>query len=96
MEGQRNSRRKKRRKTVLPCIAGFFLLLLLWTLWQNLTCGLTEYALYSPDLPAGFDGYRILQISDFHSACFGNDNEALIRIADEACPDIIVITGDLV
>lgn len=47
------------------------------------------------DLPKGFDGFRILQLSDLHCAVFGENNQNLLAAVAQAEPDIIVITGDL-
>lgn len=51
-----------------------------------------EYETAFSDLPDGFDGYRIVQLSDIH----GRKYEDYIRLTAEAEPDIIVITGDLI
>ena len=47
-------------------------------------------------LPAGFDGYRIVQISDLHGKEFGEDNEILLEKTAELDPDLIAITGDVI
>lgn len=78
-------------------LIGAAVLLLLfgaWTAYQNANCGITEYTVSCSRLPDAFDGYRVLQISDFHSACFGHDNEQLIEDARQAKPDVILVTGD--
>lgn len=52
-----------------------------------------------PTLPAAFDGYRILQLSDFHLGTFGRHNPFIRRVVDTAnaqAADLIVFTGDLV
>lgn len=52
------------------------------------------------DLPASFDGYKIVQLSDFHVGSYRGGHEVEVqRIADlinEQKPDIILFTGDLV
>lgn len=53
----------------------------------------------SPDLPAAFDGYRILQLSDIHSGSWKGNVEALQRavaLCNAQHPDLAVFTGDLV
>lgn len=53
----------------------------------------------SPDLPAAFDGYRIVQFSDLHLTSFRNRPgmvEKITREIMEQQPDMIVFTGDLV
>ncbi len=51
----------------------------------------TSYSVYSAKIPAEFDGYRIVQISDVHN----DDVPGLIPAVQLAKPDIIVSTGDL-
>ena len=56
----------------------------------------TEYTVSSEELPAAFDGKKIVQVSDLHNATFGKNQESLLRKVEEAEPDVIFITGDLV
>ena len=52
-----------------------------------------------PHLPKSFDGYRIVQLSDFHVGTFGKDTSFPARVVAEVNalkPDLIVFTGDLV
>ena len=57
---------------------------------------ITEYKLSYDNLPKEFDGFKILQLSDLHSADFGNNNEILIKKIDSVKPDIVVFTGDMI
>jgi len=56
----------------------------------------TEYELEFDNLPAAFDGFRIVLLADLHGAEHGDDNERLIEQVSAANPDIIAIAGDLV
>lgn len=51
-----------------------------------------RYTYSDPDLPSGFDGYRILVISDLHDAPFSDQIIDLIRKQD---PNVVVMTGDM-
>lgn len=58
-----------------------------------------EIHMVFPNLPEGFDGIRIAQISDLHIGSFGTNRDPLreaIELVNEANPDIILFTGDLV
>ncbi|MFO0890838.1 MAG: metallophosphoesterase [Isosphaeraceae bacterium] len=57
-----------------------------------------EWTLRYPGLPAGLEGMEILQISDLHFApCYDRRYFELVAEAcHDWCPDILVITGDLV
>ena len=48
------------------------------------------------NLPASFDGFRIVQLSDLHGAGFGENNCRLVEKVRGESPDIIVLTGDLI
>lgn len=56
------------------------------------------HELFFPDLPAGFDGYTITQISDVHSGSFDNAKKINygIDMINAVGSDTIVFTGDLV
>lgn len=56
----------------------------------------SEYELAYGKLPASFDGYRILQLSDLHSKDFDNGNDKLLEKIRRQNPDMIVLTGDMV
>ena len=58
-----------------------------------------EQTLTFSNLPKEFDGYRIVQISDFHIGTYGIDTNFVSRVVIEVMaqkPDLIVYTGDLV
>lgn len=67
-----------------------------WLLWGNVCLTTTEVNVTSARLPAGFEGFRIAQVSDLHNAQFGKDNEKLLTMLRAARPDIVVFTGDLI
>lgn len=55
---------------------------------------LTRYDYTSSKVPEGFDGYRIVHISDFHCKEFGDRESDLIAMIRNANPDLILFTGD--
>lgn len=58
-----------------------------------------EVTIESEALPCGFDGYRIVQLSDIHTGSWGNDTAPMLKavnIINRLQPDLIVFTGDLV
>ena len=71
-------------------------ILVVWTIWGNVTVGITRYTVTSNRLPHSFDGYKIAVVSDLHNAQFGNNNSQLVEKIKKEHPDIIAITGDLV
>lgn len=69
--------------------------LALWLLWGNWAVTVSAYSVTLPGLPAGFDGFRIAQVSDLHNAEFGPGNARLLEKLRASAPDLIVLTGDL-
>lgn len=58
-----------------------------------------EQTLGFKGLPAGFDGLRVCQLSDFHLGSFGKKSRYIKHIIDRTLalsPDVIFFTGDLV
>ncbi len=51
-----------------------------------------------PNIPAGFNGYKIVQISDLHVGSFVSTEplEEAVKIINALKPDLILFTGDLV
>lgn len=59
----------------------------------------TKYSFAHTSIPAVFDGYRIVQLSDFHIGTLSGHPEVVQHIVDSVNalhPDLIVFTGDLV
>ncbi len=61
--------------------------------WNNSALQLKKYDLDFEDLPPAFDGFKIVQISDFHNTKFLENK--VIRYTRREMPDLIAITGDL-
>ena len=71
------------------------LLLLAFLYWQNNGLVISRYTYTGSRIPAGFDGYTIVQVSDLHGKRFGRGQQRLLAAIREARPDLIVMTGDL-
>lgn len=80
------------RLIIIPIL----LLLLGIAVYENYNLGVTYYTYTTNAMPSDFDGYRIVQISDFHNAHAGPSAETVYNEVIELHPDIIVITGDMI
>lgn len=88
--------------------AGWTTLALLALVWSLMAYGyfvgrykfeVTEVDYSHPDIPASFEGYKVVHISDLHLSTFADNPSALHRIVDSINaqhPDLICFTGDLV
>lgn len=61
---------------------------------QNSLLEVKAYTVENARIPKGFDGYKIVQISDLHCKNFGKNQTPLIELIRRQEPDVIVITGD--
>ncbi len=81
-------------KWMLKCLLVVLILLVIIGFDQRLETTMYDYT--SAKIPEEFEGFRIVQISDFHLKQFGNEEEQLIAAVEACAPDIIVMTGDIV
>ena len=56
----------------------------------------TEYTISSDKLPNEFDGFKIVQLSDYHNEAINYRNANIIETIVDQSPDLIVITGDFI
>lgn len=61
--------------------------------WQNNSIEVSYYNFSDTSIPAEFDDYKIVQVSDLHNKDFKNQ---LTEKAENERPDIIVVTGDVI
>lgn len=93
-----NDRRKFISQIALGAAAVPFLSLLYGVTKGKYNFKVHKQTLYYPDLPEGFDGFTITQISDVHSGSFDNHHEIehAINLINEQKSDVILFTGDIV
>ena len=84
----------KRRRIVIPVLLVLAALVAALLLLSKYGLSVTRLSLEFDDLPRGFDGFKIVQLSDLHGSEFGRDNARLIKAVAEEEPDIIALTGD--
>ncbi|MDP2211657.1 MAG: metallophosphoesterase [Candidatus Aquicultor sp.] len=75
---------------VFAILLGFFLY------FENNSVVVTHLEIKDEKVPAEFDGFKILHLSDLHSKSFGQNQHTLVDMIKENRPDIIAFTGDLV
>lgn len=76
----------------------FLLACLYGSKWGKYRYTVHKHTLFFKDLPATFEGFRILQISDIHSWSFDNEKYVTkgIELIESLQPDLFVFTWDLV
>lgn len=62
---------------------------------SNATINIDKITVTHDQIPASFDGYTILQISDVHGHTFGEANKKLINTINSLDYDMVLITGDM-
>lgn len=92
------ARTKQKRRGLRGLIIGVMVIVvgLLWFHWQcwGMRTNYTKVELSA--LPAGFDGLRIVHLSDLHGHQYGENSAVLLAAVEREAPDLIVITGDLI
>ena len=82
-------------------VAGIIVFSAMWwgALVNRFNHQIVEKTVYIDNLPDGFDGYQLVQISDLHTGTYGNDTTYLAGIVsavNNLHPDAILFTGDIV
>lgn len=91
---QYRGRRRSFRNTILLMLV-LVLGLAVALVWSNTVLQTEEFTFVSFRLPAAFDGYRVVVLSDLHSAVFGEENRDLLQRVEDAKPNLIAVIGDL-
>lgn len=94
-------RKRIRAISVFATVMGLFSFVCMWwgALVNRFNMDVKEVEISRHDLPAGFDGYKIVQISDLHTGTYGSDTIFISKVVDRVnslSPDLIVFTGDIV
>lgn len=89
-----NSILKNKKKITL--LFSLLLILLLFIWYQNNHLVSTVFHYESSNISSNTHTFNIVQISDLHNACFGQNNKKLIHHIELLEPEIIVITGDII
>lgn len=87
--------KRKRKRMDLLLILPALVALALFFRWSNHSLQTTRFDPVFSSLPDGFDGCRIVVLSDLHTALFGEGNQRLFDAVAAAEPEYIFLTGDL-
>lgn len=87
---------KYKKKRMIHIVVVIIAIISIFCLWQNNAITTTEINYCNNKIPDGFNGYRIVHISDLHNKKFGKNQELLLRKIRAVSPDMIVVTGDLI
>lgn len=89
---------RTKRRALLWILAALAVMALgiLWFQWQCWGIQTTHTEVGLKGLPEGFDGFRIVHLSDIHGHEYGDYSRELLEKVRAEEPDIIVITGDLI
>ena len=68
------------------------------TRFQSHTVEITRPVINLPALPDAFDGYRLVQVSDFHLGTWLNSQDIIdiVDLINGQEPDLVAITGDFI
>lgn len=72
-----------------------FVVLILYTIWDNQRVVIVEQEIVLEDLPDEFEGFTIMQVTDLHENEFGKKQKRLIEAIESTNYDMLALTGDL-
>ena len=84
---------KNKKIIVLVCITLIFISIIMYFIKK---IDVTKYTISNEKIPEEFNGFKILQLSDFHSEGYRDTTQDLINKVKDINPDIVVMTGDMV
>ena len=84
---------QKKKKMFIGAI--LLVIVVIYLVWGNTALQTTVIEIVDEEIPAGLQGFTLVQISDLHNTEFGQRQEKLLAEMTAAQPDIIVVTGDL-
>lgn len=87
-------KKKSYKWVIFPVVVVLLFSLVVYTLYDNGRIVVDNVTVTHSQVPYAFDGYKILQLSDFHGRKFGDNNENLVNIINDIDYDLILLTGD--
>lgn len=79
----------------LVLIGLMFISIVTYTIWDNNRVILVEQDITLNELPASYDGYKILVLSDLHGKRFGDQQQKLLSLINHLDFDTVYIAGDM-
>ncbi len=86
----------KKKYIILVVVILFLIFIPFYLYYENNFLQVSYYKVFDENVPKDFDGYKIIQISDFHNTASKRLREDLIESIQKEKPDMIAITGDLI
>ena len=77
---------------MIVCLA----IVIIISYFENRKLTLTQYDINDTRIPAAFDGFRIVHLSDLHNAEYGERTCELLEMVKKSKPDVILVTGDMI
>ena len=70
--------KKRKRKKIVTTLVTILIAFSVWVHWGNISIQTTRITISSEKIPASFNGFTIVQVSDLHNAEFGYDQNKLL------------------
>ena len=86
----------KRIKRIITVILCAWIVVCILVIIDNNRIQTSFFEYNNEKIPADFDGYKVVQVSDLHNKWFGKNQIRLMKKIESCKPDIIVFTGDMV
>ncbi len=63
--------------------------------YENRHFRITEYDIKNTKIPEGFEGFKLVVLSDLHNHVYGKANESLVEAIKKEKPDMVLFAGDI-
>lgn len=81
---------------ILGTIGILILALAIYYKYNEKAVDITSYNITNKKIPSEFDGFKIVELADFHSSGYKQTTDVIIEKVKKINPDIIVMAGDMV
>lgn len=85
-----------KKKIIVTIVVLFCFGFIVEAYWSNTHIEITGYEVVNEKIPKDFDGFKIVQLTDFHDKKFTDNAYAFTNMIKALEPDIIVMTGDMI
>lgn len=89
-------KRRGNKVYVIIGIVAFIIAIILLGLVTSTKLVVKDFKIEYENLPKSFDGYKIVQLTDYHKRVYANSNDTLIEKIAPLEPDMILLSGDII
>ncbi|MBR6222088.1 MAG: metallophosphoesterase [Lachnospiraceae bacterium] len=82
-------------ENILIVFAVLVVFIVIDSFYENRHFKITGYDIKSSKIPEGFEGFKLVVLSDLHNHVYGKANESLVEAIKKEKPDMVIFAGDI-